>query len=290
MLTEGGLMNKRNVILVLFFLCASSTWAADRTFTGTFRLTQDTNFLFDNITFDPGSVIVTNGHRLTIEAKRKITLKGNPQIISYEPRAMTPGESGRSGNVVIIKSPRLDGTVLKIVNTGENGAPGAAGANGPKGSKGAQGTQRDWNAFNGCIGGSNGTQGGPGGDGADGGQGGNGGSGGAIVIDIATGCMNGGAPRLDLNVGGGTGAAGGPAGAAGPGGDGGDGAPGTFWCGGTSPGPPGPSGRAGRPGPIGSTANPGALIDIRQNCTTQLIPEATALGAGKRQTALRNPQ
>ena len=285
-------MRKRNYILAVLILSlgTSAVLAADRTFTGTFRLTQDTNFLYDNITFDPNAVIVTNGYRLTIEAKRKITLSGNPRIVSYEPRAMTPGESGRSGNVIVIKSPRLDGTVLKIDNTGENGAPGAAGANGPKGSKGPQGTQRDWNPWNGCIGGSNGGQGGPGGDGADGAQGGNGGSGGAIVIDVATGCSNGGAPRLNLNVAGGAGGTGGAAGAAGPGGDGGDAAPGTFHCGGTSPGPPGPSGRAGRPGPPGSTANPGALIDIRQNCTPQPPPpEPASLGFGKRTSALRNP-
>jgi len=46
-------------------LAAGSTSAADRTFSGTFRLTQDTHFQYDNITFDPGSVIVTSLSGLT---------------------------------------------------------------------------------------------------------------------------------------------------------------------------------------------------------------------------------
>jgi hypothetical protein len=280
-----------SIAMISLFISASLQ-AADRVFTGTTRLSQDTFYQSINVTFDNGAKIVTNGFRLTIEGTTSITFKGTPEIVAYEPRNMGPGESGRAAGIVIIKTPKLVGTSLKIDNLGEAGAAGSAGAGGPKGSKGGQGTQRDHNVINGCIGGSNGGQGGPGGDGTDGGGGGNGGSGGAVLIDIGSGCLNGAIERFQISVLGGAPGSGGAAGPAGPGGDGGDAAPGTFWCGGTSPGPPGPNGRAGRSGPAGSPGNSGPIFDIRNTCSTPAkhSPEAGSKGFQLKTIEVMNPQ
>lgn len=269
-------MKERIAAIALLWasLWCTQALGADRTFTGVTRLTADTNWQYDSITFDDQSVIVTNGFRLSLEGTTKITFKGSPMIVSYESAAAT----GRPAGIALIRTPLLTGTALKIQNVGEAGVSGPPGPAGTKGGKGPQGTQRDHNAWNGCIGGSNGGSGGPGSDGGDGSPGGNGGAGGAIVLDVGKGCWNGGLPRFVMTVSGGNGGNGGAAGAAGPGGDGGDGAPGTFWCGGTSPGPPGPPGRSGRAGVVGSAGNPGPIIDIRQTCTPKnLKPEAGAV-------------
>jgi len=285
-------MRKHVFVAMLALLSAITAHGADRIFTGTLRLTQDTFFQADNITFDNGATIVTNGFRLTIEGTKTINFKGTPRILSYESRSMAPGESGRAAGIVIIKTPKATGTALKIDNIGEPGAAGVPGSAGAKGSKGGQGTQRDHNIINGCIGGSNGGQGGPGGDGTDGGGGGSGGAGGAVLLDIAAGCLNGAIERFQISVLGGAAGAGGTAGSLGPGGDGGDGAPGTFWCGGTSPGPPGPNGRAGRPGPAGSPGNPGPIFDVRNTCTpaAKHPPEPGSKGFGVKLLEIVNPQ
>jgi hypothetical protein len=269
-------MKGRIAVIAILWASLWSTQArcADRTFTGVTRLTADTNWQYGSITFDDQSVIVTNGFRLSLEGTTKITFKGSPRIVSYEPAAST----GRPAGIVLIRAPLLTGTALKIENVGEAGTPGSPGPAGAKGRKGGQGTQRDWNPWNGCIGGSNGGVGGPGSDGGDGGPGANGGAGGAIVLDIGNGCWNGGLPRFVMAVSGGIGGRGGALGAAGPGGDGGDGAPGTAWCGGTSPGPSGPPGRPGREGVDSTAGNPGPIIDVRQTCTPKnLKPEAGAI-------------
>lgn len=268
----------RTALVLCLVLSVHEASAADRTFAGVTRLTSDTNWQYDVITFDDQSVIVTNGHQLRLEGRSEIILKGTPRIISFEPRALQPGEAGRSGGTIYIKTRALTGTALKIENVGESGANGSAGPAGGKGAKGPQGGQRHSDVLKGCIGGSDGGQGGPGGDGGDGGAGGTGGAGGAVVLDIGQGCWNGGVPRFDIDVSGGAGGLGGAAGPAGVGGDGGDGAPGTFWCGGTSPGPSGPAGKAGRAGVHGAAGNPGPIIDVQLTCTPKEIkPERGAV-------------
>lgn len=240
--------------------------ADDLTLTGRRVLAQDTVISADTITFKPDAVVITNGFKLTIAAKKSIVLEGTPGVISFETRASSSaGAAGRSAGPIIIESPILAGNILKVQNTGEDGMKGADGATGQPGPNGRQGTQRDWNPWNGCIGGSNGTPGGQGGDGGNGGVGGNGGSGGTVIINIKGGFSPLGTPRLEMTVTGGQAGAPGAPGPGGPGGQGGLGAPGTANCGGTDAGPGGPTGRAGLQGVSGAPGNAGLIIDLNQN-------------------------
>jgi len=256
---------RQAITLLTLLIVPCLVVAEDRIITGTTRLDKDTYIKADTITFQDGSLIITNGFCLTVEGRLKIRLEGTPRIGSFEPRNPSAGDPGRSAGPVIIQTALLDGTRLRIENVGEYGTKGADGAPGPQGGKGAQGTQRDWNPWNGCIGGSNGKPGGQGGDGGNGGAGGNGGSGGAIVFNIKTGFWNGSIARLDMVVIGGMAGQPGIHGAPGSGGPGGDGAPGTFHCGGTDPGPSGPAGRPGLDGVAGTPGNPGQIIDVNGN-------------------------
>jgi hypothetical protein len=260
-------MNFRFTTALCAVLSISSlTLADDLILTGKRVLAQDTVVSANAITFKGDALVVTNGFKLTIEAKKSIVLEGTPRIVSFELRTVrVPADSGRSAGPIIINSPLLTGNILKIEDIGEDGMKGVGGITGTPGPNGRQGTQRDWNPWNGCIGGSNGTAGGQGGDGGNGGVGGNGGTGGTIIVNIKGGFTSGGTPRLDMNVTGGqAGVAGGP-GAGGPGGQGGQGAPGTAYCGGTDAGPPGPTGRSGLQGIAGAAGNAGLIIDINQN-------------------------
>ena len=134
------------VALVVSCFSAAPSRSADRVFTGTTQITQDTYYQYDTITLDD-AVLVTNGFRLTLEGKKRIALKGTPRIVDYEQR----GKNGRGGGLVVIKTPLLDGTRLVVDNVGEDGASGANGAQGPKGPQGPQGGQRDWYPWNVCI-------------------------------------------------------------------------------------------------------------------------------------------
>lgn len=239
---------------------------ADQTITGTTRLAQDTYIRADTITFADGALIVTNGFRLTLEGTTKIIFQGTPKVISFENRPSRPaGDPGRSGGPIIVQTPLLGGTRLRLEDVGEPGTKGADGSPGAQGPKGGQGTQRDWNAWNGCIGGSDGRPGGQGGDGGPGGRGGNGGAGGTIIFNVKAGFWNGTIARLDMVVTGAAPGAAGTRGAAGAGGAGGDGAPGTFYCGNTNPGPAGPAGRPGLEGVVGAPGNAGTILDINNN-------------------------
>jgi hypothetical protein len=245
---------------------------ADLIITGKRELSQDTVISSDTITFKPDAVVVTDGFKLTIEAKHSINLEGVPSIISFESRAGRPaGDPGRSAGAIIIDSPVLAGNILKIQNTGEDGTNGANGASGQPGPNGGQGTQRGWNPWNGCYGGSNGTPGGQGGDGGNGGVGGNGGSGGTIIFDIKGGFNPTGTPRLDMAVTGGQAGGPGAPGPGGPGGRGGLGAPGTAYCGGTDAGPAGPTGRAGLAGIQGAPGNAGTIVDMNHHNSVRWV-------------------
>src|SRR5579863_7914974 len=243
-------MRYRFAILVCALLSISTSALADDVIlTGRRVLAQDTVISADTITFKPDAVVITNGFKLTIAAKKSIILEGTPSLISFEPRTSGPaGGAGRSAGPIIIESPVLAGNILKIEDTGENGVKGADGLTGQPGPNGRQGTQRDWNPWNGCIGGSNGTPGEQGGDGGNGGVGGNGGTGGTVIINIKGGFSPLGTPRLDMTVTGGQAGGPGASGAGGSGGPGGAGAPGTAYCGGTGPGPGGQPGRSGLQG------------------------------------------
>jgi hypothetical protein len=274
-------MKYRSVVSILA-LCLSvpaTVLADDVILTGKRVLDKDTVLSGDTITFRSDAVVVTNGFKLTIEAKKVISIEGTPTIISFETRDGRPaGDPGRSAGPVIFDSPRLDGNILKVEDVGEDGIKGADGATGAVGASGRQGTQRDWNPWNGCIGGSNGTPGGQGGDGGNGGAGGNGGSGGTVIINIKGGFSAGGTPRLDMSVTGGQAGGAGAPGSGGPGGQGGAGAPGTAYCGGTNPGPGGPQGRSGLAGVAGASGNAGLIIDLNQNSLpTTLSPRDRAL-------------
>lgn len=260
-------MDYRLTIAVCAVLSISSiAHANDVILTGKRTLAQDTVISADTITFKADALLVTNGFKLTIDAKKSIVLEGTPQVVSFEQRTgRAPGDPGRSAGPIILDSPLLIGNILKIEDTGEEGMKGADGLTGSPGPNGRQGTQRDWNPWNGCIGGSNGTPGGQGGDGGNGGVGGNGGTGGTIVVNIKGGFTPGGTPRLDMTVIGGKAGLAGGSGTGGPGGQGGLGAPGTAYCGGTDAGAPGPTGRSGLHGVPGAPGNAGLIIDVNQN-------------------------
>ncbi len=255
-----------STVVCALLAISSAAFADDVILTGRRTLAQDTVISADTITFKPDAVVVTNGFRLTIQAKKSITLEGTPSLISFEQRTGRPaGDPGRSAGPIFIDSPVLVGNILKIENTGEDGTKGPDGLTGQPGPNGRQGTQRDWNPWNGCIGGSNGTPGGQGGDGGNGGIGGNGGTGGTIIINIKGGFSPLGTPRLDMTVTGGQAGTAGAPGSGGQGGQGGLGAPGTAYCGGTDAGPSGPRGRAGLEGIPGASGNAGLIIDVNQN-------------------------
>src|ERR1700721_972671 len=260
-------MNYRLMSAAFAALSISSVALAnDVILTGKRTLSQDTVISGDTITFKADSLVVTNGFKLTIDAKTSIVLEGTPNIVSFEQKTgRAIGDAGRSAGPVIISSPLLSGNILKIEDTGEDGIKGADGPTGLPGPNGRQGTQRDWNPWNGCIGGSNGTPGGQGGDGGNGSVGGNGGTGGTIVVNIKGGFTPGGTPRFDMSVTGGQAGLAGGSGAGGRGGQGGLGAPGTAYCGGTNAGPPGPTGRSGLEGVSGAPGNAGLIIDVNQN-------------------------
>lgn len=254
------------LLIALAVVTSGPALASDTVFSGKTVLTKDMRYGFNNIVFDDKSVIVTNGFKLVLEGSNSITFKGAPQIVSYDPAAAT----GRSGGLVVIRTKELKGTRLKIRDFGEDGPAGAQGPQGPKGAKGQQGEQRKWD-WRGCYDGSDGGRGGPGGLGGDGGPGGNGGVGGLVIFEVRKGFLNGGVPRLDIDVSGGQGGTGGGAGPGGAGGDGGDGAPGTFYCGGTGPGGPGPGGPAGRQGLPGVRGSAGTIIDYGENSAPRFL-------------------
>jgi hypothetical protein len=260
---------KRVLLIALLSLLmsgASIVVAQDLTLTGTRTLDKDTVISADTMTFNSDAIVVTNGFKLTLEAKKSIVINGTPSIISFQPRTgRSAGDPGRSAGAIIFDSPALAGNILQVADVGEDGINGANGATGPAGPNGRQGTQRGWNPWNGCIGGSNGTPGGQGGDGGNGGVGGNGGAGGTIVLNIKGGFTPSGTPRLDMTVTGGSAGGPGAAGAGGPGGQGGLGAPGTATCGGTDAGPGGSLGRSGLTGVPGASGNAGLIIDLNLN-------------------------
>jgi hypothetical protein len=261
-------MKYRSVIpiLCLFISGPGVAFAQDLTLTGTRTLDKDTVISADTMTFKSDAVVLTNGFKLTLQAKKSIVVEGTPSIVAFEARSSRPpGDAGRSAGPIIIDSPALAGNILKIADIGEDGVNGVDGTTGPAGPNGRQGTQRDWNPWNGCIGGSNGTPGGQGGDGGNGGVGGNGGAGGTIVINIKHGFTPSGTPRLDMTVTGGKAGTAGAPGAGGAGGHGGLGAPGTATCGGTDAGPGGPQGRSGLAGVSGASGNAGLIIDLNRN-------------------------
>lgn len=263
------------ILLVTLLVSGSSiAFGQDVTLTGTRSLDKDTVIAAGTLTIKSDAVVITNGFKLTLEAKKSVVIEGTPSIVSFEARDnRPPGESGRSAGAIILDSPTLAGNILNIIDTGEDGVKGLDGVIGPVGPNGHQGTQRDWNAWNGCIGGSNGTPGGQGGDGGNGGVGGNGGSGGTIVINIKGGFKPSGTPRLDMTVTGGKAGLAGAAGPGGPGGPGGQGAPGTAWCGGTNAGQGGPRGRTGLAGVTGAQGNAGLIFDLNRNSLPATLTE-----------------
>ena len=57
--------------------------AADQIITGTTRLDKDAYYKADSLTFADGSMIVTNGFRLTLEGTVRIRFEGTPRVISF---------------------------------------------------------------------------------------------------------------------------------------------------------------------------------------------------------------
>src|SRR5581483_10285695 len=102
-------------------------------------LSDVTNMSADRIIFRDGSVVVTNGYRLFLNAV-EIKVEGTSKIISFEPRTnRPPGDSGRSAGPIVFKAERIAGNPLYIDVFGEDGQQGAVGDKGPKGSQGGQG-------------------------------------------------------------------------------------------------------------------------------------------------------
>jgi hypothetical protein len=229
------------------------------TFAGKTVLTKPEHFKADRIVFKSDAVLVTNGNHLQIEAL-EIQLEGAPQILSFE---QTDKPQGRKAAPIILKTERLLGTSLTILNAGEDGAPGAAGAEGAVGPGGSQGNSMYWN-LGGCQNGTNGSTGGKGGPGAQGGTGQSGGNGGTVMYDIASGLQSGPIKRLIISAPGGTGGVGGTGGPGGKGGPGGPGAPGgPGGCGGTGPGYQGPTGDPGGTGHNGLNGIKGDIVNAR---------------------------
>jgi hypothetical protein len=234
----------------------------DVTVAGVERLSGPLSVRGRRVTLVAGSLIVTNGHSLSIIAE-EVIIGQDARIASFEEGAANRelGRPGRPAGTVFIGARHLSGGMLAIRNVGQDGGAGKPGAAGHGGREGTQGAARSWNPWNGCTSGSDGGRGGQGDLGGDGENGGAGGNGGTVVLAIPEG------PTVDsvfnIDVRGGKGGMGGPAGAGGPGGKGGAGGSGTAACGGTSPGPPGETGQPGRQGLPGPDGALGKVVDLR---------------------------
>ena len=83
----------------------------------------------DIVRFKGDARIITNGYDLTINAKKKIEIEGNPSIISYDgdgPK-LALGTAGKPGGLIVLQSPMISGSQLSIANFGQNGAKGVTG-------------------------------------------------------------------------------------------------------------------------------------------------------------------
>lgn len=238
----------------------------DRVIVGQEELNAPSVWVLDNLTFENGTSIRTNGFSLNITVTRNLTVRGEASIYAFPPTAdlpaapskPPPAAAGRSYN----PGPNTDGSGAP----GPPGGPGAPGRNGDPGVSGKtpgpivlvvignfRGTLRIRN------GGSNGGRGGDGGDGGNGGTGGQGqrAESNRILGGIVAGCASG--PGF-----GGSGGAGGQAGNGGPGGPAGNGGPITVIVKGDTTGgriiaasPPGSPGSGGNPGRPGQGGMPG---------------------------------
>lgn len=232
----------------------------------------------------PNALIVTNGHDLTINAKRDLILKGSPRIISFEPRQGRPaGDPGRDAGSIVLQGKRISGTVVQIDNSGEDGTKGAQGSKGAKGSDGRNGKGGVWKDLKGCVDRRDAGDGGRGGKGGKGQKGGNAGSGGPVTAAFAQGLTDGVIQRVKVKTTrrdpasgdvrdcagktcSGTPGLGGPGGPGGDGGKGGRRGKGKGQCG------DGKAGRNGNTGPVGNVGDTGGkgiegavtIVDLSQ--------------------------
>ena len=254
---------------------ASGTLAEKATeLTGQIELREATVFCSDTrLLINGGTKIITNGHNLTINARR-LEAEGGVQIISFLPRDIPLDTRGRSSGEIIIQSDRISGSPISITNFGEDGGAGSKGATG---SQGPPGTARTFGFPQGCGAGNDGGIGYTDIVGFPGQPGMAGGNGGDVKLNIKSGLKEGLIKRavivtsrpdrsgatlqctgscLDL---GGVGGAGGDNG---PGGPGDPGAGGTNVCDGTNPGPTGLQGPSGPQGPAGSNGASGIIVGL----------------------------
>src|ERR1700726_1509887 len=111
---------KRYLLVPVVCLAVSGlpiAFAQDVTLTGTRTLDKDTVLAADTLTFKSDAIVVTNGFKLTLEAKKSIAIEGTPSIVSFAPREGRPsGDQGRSAGAIIVDSPALAGNILGITN------------------------------------------------------------------------------------------------------------------------------------------------------------------------------
>src|SRR5689334_1300050 len=104
-------MNLGLTLCAVVLLSPTAVVGADEIITGTRTLDKDTYIKADTITFKDGALIVTNGFRLTLDARLKIVFEGTPKIISFDGRSgRAAGDPGRSAGPIIVQTALLDGT------------------------------------------------------------------------------------------------------------------------------------------------------------------------------------
>lgn len=227
------------------------------------NLTEDTTIeATSKISFRPNGKIITNGFNLRLKAPRIELESGSPgghqpSIISFSPRKMQAGESGRNAGTIYILAKKVIGTTLLIKNNGESGEKGIKGKTGGKGETGRGGSGRNPQWLKGCIGRPGGT-GGVGKVGHQGLRGGSAGDGGDVVLFIDIGRSN-----ISIEtISAGRPGDGGDGGNGGLGGDGGHPGSPSGGCGGTSGGHAGPMGPIGAKGDSGAKGENGVLHDL----------------------------
>lgn len=247
--------------------CSASTTPTETVFrvSAIMALDADKTIQSDIVEFEPGSMLITNGHYLGIKAE-EIRLTGDAQIVSF--RGARPnrslGDAGQSGGSVILQADRVTGSRLVIDLRGEDGMKGMMGSPGEAGSKGSPSAHAVNGGTRGCINGVNAGRGGTGGTGGTGGQGGAGGSGGSVIVRIASGVTDGALSRISVSATNGrtnpgSSGSGGDPGPGGPAGLGGDPSGGGPTCGSK---PTGPAGTVGQPGQAGKAGASGAAGTI----------------------------
>lgn len=227
---------------------------------GILSLSGPMTFAADVVDIRPDTKIVTNGHQLTLSAKRELRISGAPSVEAFDASSPTRRLHGRSAASISIQAPRVTGSQLTIANFGEDGLNGQPGSVGEPGRAGRGHHHRD---LRGCGGGRGGRDGGPGRPGT---RGGNGGAAGPVSIAITNGLDVAGNSRIlvltsrrldDGSIKQCSGSCGGLPGQGGPGGPGGHGGRagrGHSNCDDTSAGRQGPAGQKGENGEPGADA------------------------------------